>query len=116
MKITQLQQKKVITELSAMETQLDSVLFARNDDEDENGHPWLAGGAAGAGLTAAGYGLNRKGARLNAIPRPGPTLGPPAPGGILKNIGTGAKATGESVGETLSSVWKRLLRVGSKAV
>jgi hypothetical protein len=108
--LTPKQQKRVITEFSSIEKSLDTVLFARDDDEDEDRFPWLKTGAAvgaGAGLGLGINALAKKGKAINATP-PGvfPLMGPK---GFGANLETGAKAFGKETGESLSAIWKKIL-------
>jgi hypothetical protein len=115
--LTPKQQKRVITEFSSIEKSLDTVLFARDDDE-EDGFPYLKTGAAvgaGAGLGLGVNALVKKGKRLNQMPAAQniiPGLGQPGDGlskGFVGDLKTGAKAFGKESAESLSALWKKLL-------
>lgn len=89
--ITSEQKKRVVTELSVLEKQLDQVLFRRTlDDEDDDSFPYLKTGAAlagGAGITAGGYyggkKLISKGSLINrSTPQIVPLAGAQASAGV----------------------------------
>jgi hypothetical protein len=118
--------RRIITELSACEKQIDAVLFARNQyDDDDDGSGLLTAGIGGTalagGATAGAYyrGRNKlaseaaEGGMLPGFEKKGP--------GIAGTIGKGFKTLGQDVkglpGNT-KSLYKNLLeraKAGAKA-
>jgi hypothetical protein len=115
---------------------LNQIMLARSsDDDDDDGFPYVKTGLAGAGVAGIGYGgysAYRRGASINAAPmggtRVGPgigygmteipnPIGPSAPSGVLKNIGTGAKAVGTDIAESpMIRNLRAFLKGGAKKV
>jgi hypothetical protein len=139
MNLTPNQQKRVVTEFSVLEQRLDMVLFAKRDDDDDDGFPYVKTGLAGAGAAGLGYGgyaVAQRGARVNGAPLPGTVMGPgigygmnsipgpigpSAPKGFFNNLGTGAKAVGTDIAESpvirnLRALLKGGVRKAAKAL
>jgi hypothetical protein len=107
-------QKRIVTEFAALEEQLDQVLFARrDDDEDEDGHPILQGAAIGTAVGGTGVGteaLRRYGRTANRNAFVGPSLPdmPAGSKGVLGDIAAGGKLAAKEGSESLQALFKRL--------
>jgi len=122
------QKKRAVIEFSALEKELDQVLFASDDDDDDdNRFPWLKAGAAAGAATGAGYGIGqlvKKGRGINTKPAAFPVYGPGTPGyrilpgeskGLIGDLKTGAGAAAGEVKESVSAMFKRLFPKFAKA-
>lgn len=123
------QKKRAITEFAAIEKRLDEVLFARNDDDDEDFPVVKTAGVLGIGA-GAGLGINairKRGNALNTAPQGGfimPGTSEPAPLGsrmqpignpgtarastLLKDLKTGGKTVAGETKETVGEMFARL--------
>lgn len=102
------QVKYIITELSSCEKQLDTVLFARRDDDDD--YSGIAEGAAGATalggtLGAGAYLRGRQGLR-----RPAAFTARD----IGSTIGRGVSEAAGDIKQGSATLWENLLKAGKK--
>jgi hypothetical protein len=125
--LTPNQKKRAIIEFAAIEQRLDTVLFARYDDDEDDFPIVKTAGVLGAGA-GAGFGVNAVAKRGQLLNRRGFTLpgtgveNPPSPGSFLANLKTGGKSVAADAkqgiaeaSENLSAMFKRLFGKGLKA-
>jgi hypothetical protein len=124
--LTPQQKKRAVTEFAAIEQRLDTVLFAR-DEDDEDKFPFAkTAGVVGVGA-GGGLGVNaivKRGRDINTrgFVLPGSGVSNPSPGSFTANLKTGTKAVAADAKaglaeatENLSSMFKRLFGKGARA-
>lgn len=110
--------ERIITELATCERRMDTVLFARNDDDEDDRGPGLGTAAVGAS-TLGGAGIGGAYLRGRAANAASPMLPGFSGPGVTSTIGTGFKALGQDVkglGKGSKDLYKSLLERAKKGI